>query len=43
MGCPRCGTTVADSDRYCRRCGRRLAPETPSMDTGGETDRDSGS
>ena len=43
IDCPRCGTTVADSDRYCRRCGRRLAPETTSTDTGGETDRDSGS
>ena len=43
IDCPRCGTTVADSDRYCRQCGRRLAPETASMDTGSETDRDNDS
>ena len=43
IDCPRCGTTVADSDRYCRQCGRRLAPETASMDTAGETDRDNDS
>ncbi len=43
IDCPRCGTTVADSDRYCRQCGRRLASGTASMDTGGETDRDNDS
>jgi len=40
--CPRCGTAVADTDRYCRRCGRRLQPETASTDDHHETDSDNG-
>mgnify|MGYP000043472988 CR=1 FL=1 len=40
--CPRCGTTVAGTDRYCRRCGRRLTPAA-SMEANNETDNDGGS